>query len=152
MPKRKKTPKAKTPVKKKRKSKRSQERYPALKPELNLKSRFEVIDYDYVGKLSEKEKDYLNRFTEEWANANFKHEGPRIMKTKEDERQSYARNNARNRCTWTKAKASGSSEQLEDLRDYQIYHGYGMSEEDRLIELLDQRNNRRNSADEDDDL
>ena len=143
--------KKQTRKKTKLKSKRAKEKYPALKPEFNLKTRFELIDHDYIDKLSPKEKDWLNRFNEEWVNANFKHAGKRIMTSKDDERASYSRNNARNRCIWTKAKASGSSVQVEDLKDYQVYHGHGMSEEDKLIEMIDQAKKRGDGSSYDPD-
>lgn len=94
-------------TKTKPKTKRSEEKYPALKPELNLKTRYDLIDYDYIDQLSEKEKDWLNRFTEEYTNAKYDHEGPRIQKRKKDRLESYGRNNSRNRDILTKSKASG---------------------------------------------
>lgn len=51
------------------KGKRARAKYPALRPELNLKSRYELIDYDYLDELSEEDKRWLNKFTEEYVNA-----------------------------------------------------------------------------------
>src|SRR5271165_6149819 len=57
---------------KKKQSKRSQAPYPALDPKLNLKTRYELFDADYIDKLSEKEKQWLNDFNNEYLNADFK--------------------------------------------------------------------------------
>lgn len=129
-----------------KKSKRSRERWPALKPELNLKTRFELFDQDYVNKLTPAEKDWLNSFNEEWNNANFKHKGDNLQTKDEHRKESYGRNNARNRCIWTRAKASGMSSSIEDLKDYQLYDGMGVSEEDKMHALLKEREHARNSG------
>ncbi len=100
---------------KKRKSRRSQAKYPALRPELNLKSRYDEIDYDYIHLLNKDEKEWLNNFTEEYVNANFQHKGEAIMTTKEEKKERYNRNNSRNRCIYTKSKAGGKLSYLEDL-------------------------------------
>lgn len=92
---------------KKRKTKRSAEKYPALRQDLNLKTRFDLVDYDYLDKLNDKELEWLNKFTEEYTHTDFRHTKP-IMKTKKERREAYARNNARNRCVFTRAKASGN--------------------------------------------
>lgn len=87
-------------------SKRSRAKYPALLPEYNLKTRFDEIDYDYIHKLSNEEKEWLNRFTEEYINAEFRHSGEKLHNTAELKKSCYDKNNARNRCIYTKAKAS----------------------------------------------
>ena len=57
-----------------KKGKRARTKNPALRPELNLRTRYELIDYDYVTKLSEEDKAWLNKFTEEYVNANLNRE------------------------------------------------------------------------------
>lgn len=109
--------KKKTAPKVKKETKRSKQKYPALKPEFNLKSRYNLIDYDYLHKLNDKEKEWLNRFTEEYVNADMNHGGKRLHKTKKLRKDCYDRNNARNRCALTKAQAYGSSVSLTDLID-----------------------------------
>ncbi len=128
-------------MKKKKQSKRDRIKYPALDPNYNLKTRIELIDdlYDYSKDLSEADKDYLNRFSEEYNNANFTHEGKRVhpkrikqveYKTKKNKRkrrdrktvdkfkkESEDRNNARNRCLYTKNKAFGAIEYIQDMED-----------------------------------
>jgi hypothetical protein len=79
---------------------------------VNLKTRIDLIDYDYINKLSEAEKKWLNQFTEEYTIASFKSKR-NIIKDRKD---SYNRNNARNRCIYTRSKASGYLDYLEDLK------------------------------------
>src|ERR1700722_17385363 len=57
---------------KKKRNRRSQALYPALDPKLNLKTRSKLLDYDYIDQLSEKEKQWLNDFSSEYINADFK--------------------------------------------------------------------------------
>lgn len=59
-------------MKKKRNNRRAQSAYPALDPRLNLKTRSELIETDYIDKLSEKDKQWLNDFNQEYVNADFK--------------------------------------------------------------------------------
>ena len=99
------------------KGKRAKTKYPALKPELNLKSRYELIDYDYIDKLSENNKAWLNKFTEEYVNASL--DSQNIEKnfhcTDELKKDCYRRNNARNRDILTRAKASGTFISTDEL-------------------------------------
>ena len=130
--------------------KRKSEKYPALKPQLNLRTRFEIIDYDYLDQLSNKEKEWLNKFSEEYINASFKDKKDRIhnpnkkiiKEIKPDgteikityEKDSYDRNNARNRDVLTRSKAQGEntdlSKQINKLSDL---------DEDLLNAFLDLR-------------
>lgn len=102
--------------KRKKKSKRSQTKFPALDPKLNLKSRIELIDYDYLDQLSEKDKAWLNKFTEEYVNANLNRKNPRknLHKTKKLKQDCDRRNNLRNVDVWTMTKAQGKGLNLEE--------------------------------------
>lgn len=83
------------PVKKK--IKRNQTKYPALDKTFNLKTRSDLYDYDYINgyhdeetgvtirALTESEKEYLNKFTEEYVNAGFKPRKKRVHKQKKSE-------------------------------------------------------------------
>ena len=69
----------------------------------------ELNDFDYIDKLSPEEKAFLNSFCEGWNNADFRNKKTReLFKTVGERRECYRRNNARNRCVYTKAKASNS--------------------------------------------
>lgn len=106
----------------KKKNKRSREKYPALKPELNLRSRFELIDYDYVDKLNDEEKAWLNKFTNEYTNASLDRKNLKnnFHNTEELKKDCYDRNNARNRDVLTRAKASGNNVYLDDIKEKDI--------------------------------
>lgn len=100
-----------------KKTRRNQNKFPALKPNLNLKSRVELIDYDYIDKLSDKEKSWLNRFTEEYINADLdtKNLKKNLHNTKELKKDCQDRNNARNRDILTREKARGFVVYLEEV-------------------------------------
>lgn len=100
-----------------KKNKRQKTKYPALKPELNLRTRYELIDYDYINLLSEEDKRWLNDFTEEYVNASLdsKNLENNFHNTEELKKDCYSRNNARNRDILTRAKASGSYVSMDDL-------------------------------------
>jgi hypothetical protein len=133
----------------KKKTRRSQNKYPGLDPSLNLKTRYELIDMDYVNKLSEKEKMWLNNFMEEYVNGNFNHEGKRIHKKKNKnavvkktgkkrvidvyKQEAEKRNNDRNNDVLTRAKAYGGAFSIEGQFD----EASAGNEEDALIEALD---------------
>lgn len=99
------------------KNKREKAKYPALRPELNLKTRYELIDYDYVNNLAEEDKKWLNKFTEEYVNAslNSKELDKNFHNTDKLKKDCYNRNNARNRDILTIIKATGNYISTEDL-------------------------------------
>jgi hypothetical protein len=89
---------------KKKNNKRTKTKYPGLKQNLNLRSRYEELDQNYLNgvfdensgeqiirPLTDDEKDYLNRFNEEYTNANYNHGGKRIhpVKKKESEKNKF---------------------------------------------------------------
>ncbi len=113
----------------KKPSRRSKEKYPALIPHLNLRTRFEEIDYDYINQLSDEDKEWLNRFTEEYTNASFKHKN-RVHKKKKDKLEAYKRNNDRNKDILTRAKASGKIYGLEVIK----FSGEQLSPEELIIQ------------------
>jgi len=103
---------------KKKTNQRSLTKQANLKPHLNLRTRQDLIDYDYLHKLNEKELEWLNKFTEEEINASFsKNNKKNFNKTDEEKRKCYNRNNARNRCILTKQKAAQRLKQLEDIKE-----------------------------------
>lgn len=138
-------------------NKRKRSKFPALNKNLNLKIRHEFTDYDYVDKLSPKEKEFLNSFTEEYYNANFKHEGKRVHKkklatriiktTKKEkiydvyEKDSYDRNNKRNNDVQGINKMNSTLKEF-DPKNKELHIGKRSTvvneTEDALIEVLDE--------------
>lgn len=123
--------------KKKRKTRRENQNYPDLDPRFNLKSRMELIDQDYLDKLSKEELEWLNKFNKETISASFNQENPRknLHKTKKLRKECYDRNNARNRDVLTRAKAANQLDDYEELVEKPESNDY----EDRLIEELDKK-------------
>lgn len=97
-------------------SRRSKSPYPALDPRLNLKSRAEIIETDYINglydkdgnqvirALTEDEKAWLNKFYTETVNASFVKDGTDFYTSSEDRKKLYTENNKRNSCVFTKSK------------------------------------------------
>lgn len=92
---------------------REKVKFPALDKTYNLKSRQDLLDQDYIEKLNDEEKDFLNRFNEEFNNANFTHAGKKLHKTQTLRKERYDANNARNRCRYTRAKSIGALHELD---------------------------------------
>lgn len=73
----------------------------------------EFIDFDYLGKLSEAELDWLNKFSQEYYQRRFDEDS---TATKEDKREAAQRENERNRDIWN----TGHRDPLEADIDEQI--------------------------------
>jgi len=127
-------------------NKRTKQKYPAINPEVNLKTRYEeIMDVaSYFHTLPEDAKKFMHSFVEEYVNAKFDHKGKKIHKTKEQRRAIYNRNNARNRDILTKAKASGKCVELDAPKQKKITSGEYL--EEALIAKIDyetQKNTKR---------
>lgn len=122
----------------KKRNKRSKVKYPGLDKQYTLKIRQEVHDQDYIDKLSDKEKRWLNNFNEEYINANLKHKGKKLHKTKVL-RQSINRiNNNRNNDVYARTKRQGmlkGEKDIKSLLDRPI--NTASQHEDTIIELID---------------
>lgn len=110
--------------KKKQKKKRDLEKYPALNPRLNAKTRFEVLDMDYLRKLNDSELEYLNKFMAEYVSGAFKKDDKgnyskeNLHKSLEERRECYNRNNMRNRCGLTVSNATGQTYRADDITSF----------------------------------
>lgn len=120
-----------------KKNARSKLKYPALS-NMNLKSRMEQKDYDYINKLiaqtkyvdADKAKEarmrkealdalaFLNKFTEGHIHADFRDEQVNAMFTEEMRKEIYRNNNYRNLDAYGKARLSG---RLVDI--HTLYNG-----------------------------
>jgi hypothetical protein len=123
------------------KTPRHREKYAALNFKRQVKLRMDAFDgiEEYVDKLTDKEKDWLNRFLEETVVTNFQHKGTLLYKGKKKRRECYGENNARNRCQFTRAKAAGllisveNANMLTNLMDAAELQSAAMDEEDKML-------------------
>lgn len=117
----------------KKRSRRSNSKYPGLIPELNLKTRSDLLDQDYLHKLNDKELHWMNQFNDEYVNDVVDRDNPEnnlnSIKDCDD------RNNARNRDILTRAKASNQLMDYEELYEETDSNNY----EDEIIEELDKQ-------------
>jgi hypothetical protein len=118
-----------------KKTKRSQTKNPGLVHEVNPKTRWELMDQDYINKLSEKEKEWLSNFNEEYISGNFSHKGKKFHKTKKARRECYSRNNARNRDLYTILRTKGWMNGMEN--ESVLDEVYSANPEEALHEMLD---------------
>lgn len=98
-PKKKKTPYKKVP--------RSKLRYPTFEPKRAVANRRDELDADYIDKLNETEKAWLNQFQEEWIMANFQDKEKLLDKSDEFRKERYRANNKRNKDAFINAKVRG---------------------------------------------
>lgn len=107
---------------KKKTHKYTKQKYPALNVKYQVANRRELIDYDYVHKLSEEDKDWLDRFTSEVIITNFNHRGEQLITDVEEKRSLYRDNNKRNVDIFSTNKANGSL----------MYSSNGLNKEDPI--------------------
>lgn len=96
------------------------------------------MDYDYIDKLSEKEKKLLNKFSEEYYRAYFNKDKKSVNK-KASRKAIYDANNARNRCVYTNSR---SKKQLDFGNLDLIYEAMEKTNnltnpEDAIIDMID---------------
>jgi hypothetical protein len=129
----------------------SKTKYPGLDKSVNLKIRHELIDFDYLHKLSEKDKLWLSTFMREYVSADFRHLGKKLNKGKKVVKAIYDANNARNRDSFSVTKSNGMLKGMngsdlgrEDNKNTGKELGMSSSKttlanptEDALIEVLD---------------
>jgi hypothetical protein len=134
-------------------TRRSRYKYSALEKTTNLKTRQDEIDdvKTYFEQLPEGQqevtladgtkkvmdvKEWMNRFMEEEVHADFRHDGAILNKAKKDKKRIYNKNNARNRCVYTKEKAKGSLDYVEKLEDFEpfLQENADQDEDDRYYE------------------
>lgn len=86
---------------------RDKEKNSGLKSRYFSKIKQEFHDIDYANKLNEEEKAWLSKFMNEDLGANFTDKGDQIYKDPNAIKESYNRNNARNRDIYAISRAQG---------------------------------------------
>ena len=126
--------------KRKKPTRRSKQLYPDIDPRFNLKTRTDLIDQDYLHKISHKELEWLNKFNKEEVNASFDTKNPKrnLNKSKKARKRCYDNNNARNRDILTKAKASNMLIDYDSLVD----NASSDTHEDDILNKIDAHNAR----------
>lgn len=89
---------------------------------MNAKTRHDLLDADYLHKLSQEELEWYARFTAEWVSGAFEkdkntddYSDNNLHETIEQKRELWRANNARNRCTFTINKATNHLVSYEDF-------------------------------------
>lgn len=131
-----------------KKTRRKSTKYPGLKKNLNVKVRQELIDHDYIDKLSEEEKAWLSKFNEEYVSGSFKktkggnYSTKNLHKTKKLRKDCWDRNNWRNNDVLGVTKANGMLKDGESaqaiLEDRSVRTASQV--EDTVISLIDTSN------------
>lgn len=110
-------------------NKRKRTKHAALKPNVNLKIRYnEIADFDYLDKLNQSELEFLNKFVDGWVVSNTDND---MFPNKQELNQ---RNNARNRCIMSRARASNTLHYFSELKNTQMESFW-----DGVIERIDRR-------------
>lgn len=115
--------------------------YPALRKDLNLRSRQDEIEVDYINKLSKKEKEWLNKFNSEYVNADLDRDNleNNIHNTKSLKSKCDKRNNERRKCGYTRSKAARKLDHIDDFTKEIVIENY----EDMLIKKIDKSNKKK---------
>ena len=94
--------------KKPKKNNYTKQKYPALNAKYQVGTRRELIDYDYIDKLSPEEKKWLDNFTAEFIITNFDHDGEKLITDQEEKRALWRANNHRNGDVFANTKIGGT--------------------------------------------
>lgn len=102
--------------------KRDRVKYRNLDKSVNLKIRHDLIDYDYLDKLDEKELAWLDKFTGEYVGASLDTENPRrnLHRNKALRKDCYDRNNARNRDVLSRSNVRKKTKNLDDIKSVTV--------------------------------
>ena len=134
-------------------SKRARAKFPNLQKNLNLKRRQELIDFDYLDKLSDEEKEWLNKFMGEYMSASFpkqtvtKKDGsvyaryaPTNLHKKEHRCDVYNQNNARNRDIYAKKTSTNGMEFFDEATLDNLREKDSVTSIDQLENAIIQKN------------
>ena len=122
--------------KKKKVSRKAKAKNSSLEPKYTLKSRLELLDFDYLDKLSEKDLEFLNKFASEEIHASFSDNNKEnLNKTAAEKQEIYRRNNSRNADVLTRKKTRKQLLYVSDKDMERIDY----NPEDTLITALDKK-------------
>lgn len=127
---------------KKRGEIRRRSKFPGIDKRVNAKTRHDVLDFDYLHKLSDKEKEWLSNVMDEYVSGNFNHPGKIFHKSGKSKRECYSRNNSRNRDVMTISNATGrmvyspGGDLIQAMMDKDLAT-HANSVEDTLINVID---------------
>lgn len=102
-------------------TKRDRIQYVGLKPHYFPKTKKELIDFDYLDKLSPEELEWLSSFMEEWAGARFNHPYQKHHKGIQAKREIYRSNNSRNRDLYNKWQKYYLEDLLEQEEQFEEF-------------------------------
>ncbi len=118
----------------KKQNKRSKSKYPALDKSLSLKTRGDLVDFDYLHLLDEKALKFLNKFVEETVHDSMDRKNLKknlYARTKKKKKECGDMNNARNRDIMSRQKAQGKMDSFEEAFPSEIdYEEYLRSNSD----------------------
>lgn len=128
---------------KKTKKLRSEIKNPNLNTNYNSRTKREYIDMDYVKDLSEEDKEWLNQFIGEYyaADMDFDNLENNFHSTEKLKKDCTDRNNARNRCLYTIAKAQNKVLDVNppDTDESVVKIRSNLDVEDSLIDVIDEK-------------
>jgi hypothetical protein len=128
-------------AKAKKKTKRSVTKNPNLTKNLYSKIKQQFFDIDYIDKLSDKEKEWLNHFMGEYLNANLKEGKKKLHRTKALKKDCFDRNNARNRDIYGRSRVGGKLDSLDEQLIAKLEEEHLDEEfEERVIDKIDNEN------------
>jgi hypothetical protein len=116
-----------------------------LKRSDQVRTRRELIDYDYVDKLDPEARDFLAQFTDEYYGGAIKKGDPNALHYSEDQEECdrlrkdcYNRNNEMNRCQYNLSKTTGKLSQIYNFINDVSTDRSSMSHEEFLIRVQDE--------------
>jgi hypothetical protein len=119
---------------------REKQKYPNLKKMYNTKIRQDLLDQDYIDKLSDSEKAWLDRFNKEFINATFekkkKYTKNNLHKGEKKRKELYKDNYSRQNCLYNVKKATKSLVSIEGA----FNKTQNTNVEDALIDVIDAKN------------
>jgi hypothetical protein len=126
-------------------SKRRNTPFPGLDKKCHPRSRWEMLDYDYINKLSDEDKAMLSKFTDEYYGATLANKDDwhgrkkDFHRLKKDRKACQDRNNRSLRDIQTLAKATNTIDSVEDtaIKITQVRPTDLGSQENAVIDLLD---------------